>query len=68
VLTNLAGYRIYYGTSAAALTQTVQVSNASVSAYVIESLAPATYYFAVKAYTTTGAESESSSVASKVIQ
>lgn len=67
-LTNLAGYRIYYGTSPAALTQTVQVSNPSISTYVIESLAPATYYFAVKAYTSADAESANSNVASKVVQ
>lgn len=67
-LSNLAGYRILYGTSASALTQTVQVSNVSVTTYVIENLAPATYYFAVKAYTTTGAESANSNVANKVIR
>lgn len=67
-LANLAGHRIYYGTSPSALTQTVQISNQSVSTYVIENLAPATYYFAVKAYTTTGAESASSNIASKIVQ
>lgn len=64
-LTNLSGYRIYYGTSSGALTQTIQVSNASVSTYVVENLSPATYYFAVKAITSSGAESGLSNVASK---
>ena len=68
VLTNLAGYRIYYGTSAAALTQIVQVSGAGMSAYVVENLAPATYYFSVRAYTSSGAESDNSNLASKVVQ
>jgi hypothetical protein len=67
-LTNLAGYKIYYGTSSGALNKTVQISNAGVSSYVIENLSPATYYFAVKAYTTTGVESALSNTASKVIR
>jgi hypothetical protein len=67
-LTNLAGYRIYYGTAPTALTQSVQVSNASVSTYIVENLAPATYYFSVRAYTATGIESANSNVASKSVQ
>lgn len=67
-LTNLAGFRIYYGTSSTALNQTIQVANPSVSTYVIDGLAPATYYFAVRAYTSGGAESANSNVASKSLQ
>jgi hypothetical protein len=67
-LTNLAGYRIYYGTSSTALTQTIQVANAGVTTYVLENLSPATYYFSVRAYTSTGAESNASNVASKTVQ
>lgn len=67
-LTNLAGYRIHYGTSATVLSQTIQVSNAGLTTYMIENLSPGTYYFAVKAYTSTGTESESSNVVSKTIQ
>ncbi|MBB6092727.1 hypothetical protein HNQ60_001605 [Povalibacter uvarum] len=67
-LTNLAGYRIYYGTSATALTQVVNVTNPSLSTYMIEGLSPATYYFAVRAYTSAGAESTNSNVASKTVQ
>jgi hypothetical protein len=66
-LTNLAGYRIYYGTSATSLTQVIQVANAGMAAYVIENLSPATYYFALKAYTSSGAESAQSNVVSKSI-
>jgi hypothetical protein len=68
VLTDLAGYRIYYGTSAAALTQVVQVTGGGMSAYVLEGLAPATYYFAVRAYTRDGVESDNSNLASKIVQ
>lgn len=67
-LTNLAGYRIHYGTSANVLSQTIQVSNAGLTTYVIENLSPGTYYFAVKAYSSTGTESETSNVVSKTIQ
>lgn len=67
-LTNLAGYRIYYGTSSTALTQMVQVSSAGITTYVLENLSPSTYYFSVRAYNSAGAESVSSNVVSKSVQ
>jgi hypothetical protein len=66
-LSNLSGYRIRYGTSASALTQTIVINNASVTTYVVENLAPATWFFAVTAVTAAGAESTHSNVASKQI-
>jgi hypothetical protein len=66
-LMNLAGYRIYYGTSASAMTQTVQIANQSVNTYLLSNLTPATWYFEVKAYTTANVESSASPVASKAI-
>jgi hypothetical protein len=66
-LTNLAGYRIVYGASASALSQTVQVTNAGVTTYVID-LTPGTYYFAIKAYTSEGTESSLSNVVAKTVQ
>jgi hypothetical protein len=66
-LTNLSGYRIYYGTSSTSLTRTVTINSAGVSSYVISDLSPATYYFAVTAVNTGGVESSRSSLASKVI-
>lgn len=66
-LTNLAGYRIYYGTSANSLTQQIEVANPGISTYVVSGLTRGTYYFAVRAYNTAGAESTSSNVASKAI-
>ena len=67
-LTNLSGYRIVYGASSTQLTQTIQVANAGLSAYVVENLAPGTYYFAVRAYTSSGAESSDSNVVARVVQ
>lgn len=67
-LTNLAGYRIVYGTTQSQLTQTLTVSNPSAQSYVITGLAPATWYFALMAYTSSGAESAASDIASKRIQ
>ena len=67
-LTNLAGYRIVYGTSQNALNQTITISNPGTTRYVIDGLSPATWYFAVKAYSSNGTESSNSSVASKTIQ
>ncbi len=66
-LSDLAGYRIVYGTSSSALNQTISISNPSVTSYVIDGLASGTWHFAVKAYTSTGAESSQSNVASKTI-
>lgn len=66
-LANLSGYRIRYGTSAGALTQTIVIDNASVTTYVVEDLAPATWYFAVTAVNSSGSESAYSNVANKQI-
>jgi hypothetical protein len=67
-LTNLAGYRIYYGTSAGALNKTIQVANPGVSRYVVENLAAATWYFSVRAYTSGGVESTASNTATKTVR
>jgi hypothetical protein len=66
-LTNLAGYRISYGTSAGALSQTITVSNPGLTNYVVENLKSGTWYFAIKAYTSSGSESAMSNVGSKTI-
>jgi hypothetical protein len=66
-LANLSGYRIRYGTSAGALNNSIVIDNASVTTYVVEDLAPATWFFAVTALNSSGAESSNSNVASKQI-
>lgn len=67
-LRNLAGYRILYGTSSSSLNRSIDVNNPGLTRYVVENLSPATYYFAVVAYTSSGAESERSAVKSKTIR
>ncbi len=66
-LGNLAGYRVYYGSSPDSLTTKVDISNPGLSAYVIENLSAGTTYFAVTAYNHTGNESPLSGVGSKTI-
>jgi hypothetical protein len=66
-LTNLAGFKVYYGTSASSLTQIAQVANAGATNYVVSGLASGTWYFAVTSYTTDGQESAPSSTSSKTI-
>lgn len=66
-LTDLAGYRIYYGRSAGALDQVITIGNAGTTRWVVENLSPATWYFAMTSYRTGGIESErSGTVASNV--
>jgi hypothetical protein len=67
-LTNLAGYRIYYGTSPSSLTRTVTLSNAGLTRYVISDLSAATWYFSIRAYTSSGSESTNSNTVSKVVR
>jgi hypothetical protein len=66
-LADLAGYRIHYGKSAQALDQTIEIRNASISTYVVEGLAPGTYYFAVTAFNSRNLESERSNAGKKDI-
>jgi len=66
-LTDLAGYRIYYGTSATDLSDTIQLTSVGLQTYVIQNLASGTWYFAVTAVASTGVESTLSVVVSKTI-
>jgi hypothetical protein len=66
-LTNLAGFVIRYGTKSDTLTLEVKISNPGITTAMIEDLAPATWYFTVSAYTSTGVESLPSAVGSKTV-
>lgn len=67
-LQDLAGYRIHYGTSAKAMYTVVVLKDPTRTTYVVKDLYPGTWYFAVSAYTTSGAEGALSVVASKTIK
>jgi hypothetical protein len=67
-LTDLAGYRIYYGSSPENLSHTVKITTVGLQTYVIDDLEAGTWYFAVRAVATNGTESTLSDIAAKTIQ
>ena len=67
-LTDLAGYRILYGTSPGNYTTKISVTNPGLTSYVVNNLSQGTWYFVMTAYDTTGEESDYSDVGSKSIQ
>jgi hypothetical protein len=50
------------------MTQMIQIANGGTTSYMVTNLAPATYYFSVRSYNTSGAESSASNTASKVVR
>jgi hypothetical protein len=66
-LTDLAGYRIYYGSSPSDLSQTVEISSVGMQTYVLDDLPSGTWYFAVMALTRSGDESAPSNIVGKTI-
>lgn len=67
VLSNLSGYKIYWGSAPDSYTQSVTITNAGLTRYVLENLPTGRWYFAITAYDATGAESGYSNSASKTI-
>jgi hypothetical protein len=66
-LVDLAGFRVYYGTSANDLSQVIEVRDPGARSWVIEDLTSGTWYFAATAFDQSGAESSRSNTASKTI-
>ena len=66
-LTDLAGYRVYYGLASFKLDRWVTISDPGNTTAVISGLSAGTWYFAVTAFTRQGVESSMSSVVSKRI-
>jgi hypothetical protein len=66
-LTNLAGYKVYWGTSPGSYPNQVTLNNPGLTIYVVDNLVAGTYYFVVTAFNTSGAESQASNAASKTI-
>jgi len=64
-LTDLAGYKVYYGTTSGVYDNVIDV--ADVTTYTLTDISPGTYYFAVTAYDDGGNESDYSNEVSKTI-
>jgi hypothetical protein len=66
-LMDLAGYKIYWGTTPGQYTHSVKIENAGMSSYVVENLTPGTYEFAAKSFNEAGVESAYSNPATRVL-
>lgn len=67
-LTNLAGYKVYWGTTQGSYPNSVTLNNPGLTSYVITQLTPATWYFTMTALNAQGIESALSNAASKMVQ
>lgn len=66
-LSDLAGYKIYYGTTAGNYPNSISITTAGTSTYVIENLVPDTYYVVATAVNAAGVESNFSNMAVKIV-
>jgi len=67
-LTDLSGYKIYYGFSSSALTNSITINNIGLASYVIENLTVnKTYYFSITAVNSLNIESALSNIVIKYI-
>ncbi len=63
-LTDLAGYKIYYGNESGNYHTSIQIDNPGIASYFVEYLTPNTYYFVITAINSSGVESNFSNEAS----
>jgi hypothetical protein len=66
-LTDLAGYRVYWGTAQGSYPFSKPVNGAGLTSAVVDQLTPATYFFVVTAVDNDGNESVYSNIASKTV-
>lgn len=66
-LTDLAGYKLYYGKTSGAYTHEIRIDSPGISTYVIDNLLPATYYIVATSFNSSGVESRYSSEAVKQV-
>ena len=59
-LTNLTGYIIYYGTSATAMTQTIDINTVGMLTHVVGDLSAGSWYFQIVAVNAAGVQSSPS--------
>lgn len=67
VLTDLAGYRIYFGRSADRLDRVLVIDNPGLTRYVVDNLQAARWHFAMTSVNASGRESRRSPTVSKLI-
>jgi hypothetical protein len=67
-LSDLAGYKVYWGTTQGTYPNSVAIANPGLATYVVNQLTPARWHFVVTAYSRTGVESGYSNAVSKTIQ
>ncbi|MBS0419142.1 MAG: fibronectin type III domain-containing protein [Proteobacteria bacterium] len=56
-LMDLKGYKVHYGPESKSYSDTIQVTNAGITTFVVDNLEAGKYYFAVTAYNAAGQES-----------
>jgi hypothetical protein len=66
-ITNLAGYRLYWGSQPGSYSKSVAIMSPGVTTYVVENLASGTYYFAATAVNAAGVESAPSAAVAAVV-
>ena len=66
-LTDLDGYKLYWGTTPGVYPNSVTIDNETVTTYVVDDLAPGTYMFVATSFNTSGVESRYSGMATKVV-
>ena len=66
-LTDLAGYKIYYGTSSGDYPNVVTIDNPGLTSFLVENLGTATWYFVMTSFNTSDIESDYSFEVSKTI-
>ena len=67
LLSDLAGYRIYYGKKKKHLDRMIEIDNPGLTRYVVDNLSPTHWHFAMTAFTRDGIESRRSKIVSKKV-
>ena len=66
-LTDLAGYKIYYGKASGAYDHEIRIDSPGTTTYVVDNLVPGTYYFAATSFNSSAVESAYSGEAVRTI-
>ena len=67
-LLDLAGFKVYYGSSSRNYTNQIRIDNASITTYLVDNLTPGTYFFSTTAFNASGVESRFSGEATKTVE